>query len=137
MQIEMLDKAGFRWKHDPVSARIAIAGSEIFSKQTVGGHKEATSRENDASVIVHNNKLIGRSKFSWDIQFEKWKKYYMKHNRNPRSTSKILKDKRIYQWISEQRRERNKLSAERIELLDEAGFLWENSIRDVLKTHYH
>jgi len=36
--------------------------------------------------------------------------------------------KSLYQWIMEQRRNRNKLSAERIELLDASGFLWENSI---------
>ena len=40
MQIEMLDKAGFRWKHDPVSARIAIEHQKSpysFSHDTSDG----------------------------------------------------------------------------------------------------
>ena len=109
---------------DIVSEEKGSAGLEISGTQTAVVHNEATSREKYTRLMIHNNRC---NKLSWQVKFETWKKYYMKHNSNPRSNSKNVKDKSLYHWIMEQRRNRNKMSAERIELLDAAGFVWENS----------
>lgn len=63
----------------------------------------------------------------WKYRFEDWKQYYDKY-RVPDVHSKI--NPKLYDWVRQQRNQRDKLSAVQIELLDKAGFAWQDQIED-------
>jgi len=141
MQVELLNKAGFLWQSEE-SAKWMVRYEQW--KEYYWEHKTphvdpsknlplsrwVTYQRRNCDKLstmqveqLNNFGFIWKSEDkAWMIRFEQWKEYSKEHKTPHVSRGKNLP---LSSWVYYQRNNRDNLSANKVQLLDEAGFVWD------------
>jgi len=96
----------------------------VISSTLKTGDYDEKIESNNQKLEDHITTEISRE---WRYRFEEWKQYYDKYN-VPYVHSKI--NPNLFEWVRQQRNQRDKLSAMQIELLDKSQFAWHDQLDD-------
>jgi hypothetical protein len=148
-RIALLDKLNFVW--DPNDVKWNEMYEQLAAYHSENGHSNIpTTHENqklyrwcavqrrEAHLTLERKALLDKLGFQWRKMEGKWDEFFAKllAYKNEHGNVSVVHgaDKSLTRWISAQRRKKQQglLSAERIEKLEQIGFVWKPE--DILKS---
>jgi len=139
-RIKLLQDSNFEWDppqrtplsdaHDDTSSSddsVSSSPSSSSSSSSSNSSSSSLSTSSSENGTEEKGEKLNRFMQMWKNRLNQLKQYKKKHGHMNINSTRQAKDSTLYDWTYRQRKlwEANKLSAEKIKLLDDIGFEWE------------